>query len=190
MYPGEEQASRPSRKTKCLCNDQWTYYHQKLRHKYVLGQLDSGGISQWDKNFASTGISITNNFLRDVNPNVTGSGESAIGTGIYLDGSLSNATISGNIITGMSGGSTTTLHGGAKNTWSGDIIYLTSYGRQLTQYVISYISNGYAPDLAPMKWELVRRQHDHQCERRRRILWRHDNRRCDAGDRRFRQYPS
>lgn len=115
-----------------------------------LGIVDCGGIYQQDANYASTGISITNNYVRDANPNTTLSGGSGIGSGIYLDDCTSNATVSGNIITGASGGATTTLHGGSNDTLKGNIIDLSGYARQITQYVASGICNGLGGASSPM----------------------------------------
>lgn len=115
-----------------------------------LNVTDCGGIYQQDGAYTSTNISITNNYVRDGNPYITGSGGGAIGAGIYLDDCLSNATVSGNIITGMSGGATTLIHGGNNDVYSGNIIDLTSYGRQLTTYLTSFACEGLGGAASPM----------------------------------------
>ena len=66
---------------------------------------DCGALYTQDNLGQSTDITISGNFVRDGNP---WRGKNA-GSGIYLDDCLSNATVSGNVLTGTNGANTT-LH--------------------------------------------------------------------------------
>lgn len=47
---------------------------------------------------------------------------------IYLDDCVSDATVSGNVLTGLTGYDAFVIHGGANNVISGNVIDLTTYG--------------------------------------------------------------
>jgi Right handed beta helix region len=94
---------------------------------------DCGAIYTEDRFSAlSTGVTITNNFIRDGNT-YAGLGSNA-GQGIYLDECSSNMTISGNVVTGRNGSNTLMNNGGANNTWSGNIVDLTGYAQNIAAY--------------------------------------------------------
>jgi hypothetical protein len=104
--------------------------------KTCQGIQDCGAIYGWDYPSAlSTNITITNNFVRDGNPNITGAPNGGAGSGIYLDNCLSHVIVSGNIVTGMEGGSTIQHNGGIDDTWSGNILDLESFGRANAQFL-------------------------------------------------------
>jgi hypothetical protein len=98
---------------------------------------DCGALYTQDNTAVSTNITITGNFIRDGNPwrdNDTGSA-------IYLDDCLSNATVTGNVITGTNGHNTTFIHGGMNDVYMGNIIDLTTYGQNITTMQTSQNQN-------------------------------------------------
>jgi hypothetical protein len=89
---------------------------------------DCGALYAQDNPGMSTNIVITGNFVRDGNP---WRGMNA-GSAIYLDDCLSNATVTGNVITGTNGNNTTFIHGGMNDVYMGNIIDLGTYAQNIT----------------------------------------------------------
>ena len=82
---------------------------------------DAGGIYTIDRTRSSTGVKITNNYVRDY-----GAGDDAT-KGIYLDDDMSNAVVTGNIVAGK-GHFPIQYHIGANNQVSGNILDLGDDG--------------------------------------------------------------
>jgi hypothetical protein len=89
---------------------------------------DCGALYTQDNLGQSTDITISGNFVRDGNP---WRGHNA-GSGIYLDDCLSNATVTGNVLTGTNGANTTFIHGGSNDVYMGNIIDLATYGQAIS----------------------------------------------------------
>jgi hypothetical protein len=98
---------------------------------------DCGALYTQDNTAKSTNLSITGNFVRDGNP---WRGQNA-GSAIYLDDCLSNATVSGNVITGTNGANTTFIHGGENDVYVGNIIDLGTYGQHISGWQTSGNTN-------------------------------------------------
>jgi parallel beta-helix repeat protein len=94
---------------------------------------DCGGIYTQDFELPpSTGITISNNYVRDSGVGRTGNGFTGA-VGIYLDDGSSNHTITGNVITGAED-FCIQLHGGKNNTMSGNICDESSGGGKAIVY--------------------------------------------------------
>jgi hypothetical protein len=89
---------------------------------------DCGALYTQDNTAMSTNIVITGNFIRDGNPWFG----MDTGSAIYLDDCLSNATVTGNVITGKNGDNTTFIHGGKNDVYMGNIVDLGTYGHVIT----------------------------------------------------------
>jgi len=94
---------------------------------------DCGAIYVIDTAATATGVKIKNNYIED--GAVIGGLNS--GSAIYLDDCMSNVTISGNVVTGNSGGNTTHIHGGNNNVFSGNLIDLSTRGQKTIGYQTS-----------------------------------------------------
>lgn len=97
---------------------------------------DCGAIYTWDETHASTHITVTNNYVRDVNVSSNGAGDysGCCATGIYLDDGLSNATVSGNVVTGIKS-QCFVIHGGNDDTYTDNLCDLgTSQDQRIMTY--------------------------------------------------------
>jgi Right handed beta helix region len=90
------------------------------------GLADCGGIYIQDLAASATNLSIKNNYVHD--GAVTGG--TNLGSGIYLDDCTSNVTVSGNVVTGNNGGNTMIIHGGNSDTFTGNLIDLSTRGQK------------------------------------------------------------
>ncbi len=98
---------------------------------------DCGALYTQDNTAKSTNITITGNFVRDGNP---WRGMNA-GSAIYLDDCLSNATVSGNVMTGTNGANTSFIHGGKNDVYIGNIYDLGTYGQHISVWQTSANTN-------------------------------------------------
>ena len=96
---------------------------------------DCGAIYTWDTTHLSTNLTITNNYVRDVNLSSSGAGDytGCCATGIYLDDGMSNATVSGNVVTGIKS-QCFVIHGGNDDTYTDNLCDLgtSQYQRIMT----------------------------------------------------------
>ena len=78
---------------------------------------DCGAIYVWDTSHASTNVIVSNNYVRDVNISSNGAGDytGCCATGIYLDDGMSNVTVTGNVVTGITS-QCFQIHGGNDNS--------------------------------------------------------------------------
>jgi hypothetical protein len=93
---------------------------------------DCGGIYLWSQHpSVSTNMLVENNYVRDVNPVSMGAGDygSCCAQGIYLDDGTNNATVRGNVVTGVKS-ACFQIHGGQNNVFQGNVCDLGASGKQ------------------------------------------------------------
>jgi hypothetical protein len=115
-----------------------TYSGLRITNNVVLNSnslnLDSSAIYLQDAGTKTTGILVSNNFIRDYGTS------SDRRKGIYLDDGLSNATVSGNIIAGL-GAYAFQYHGGHNDIITGNIVDLGSAPHTVVAYQWSGINS-------------------------------------------------
>jgi hypothetical protein len=92
---------------------------------------DCGSIYIQDGSATATNMQITNNFVRDGNTFATLSSGGGGGSAVYLDDCTSNATVTGNVLTGRNGANTSHIHGGNNDIFLRNMIDLTSYAQAI-----------------------------------------------------------
>lgn len=104
---------------------------------------DCGAIYSQDLNTTkSTNLKITNNYVHDgCTASGCAPGTGGWGAGIYLDDCTNNYVITGNIVTGNNGSNNLMIHGGSNNTWSGNLIDISSTGNPVLRFQSSSCSS-------------------------------------------------
>jgi Right handed beta helix region len=98
---------------------------------------DCGAIYFWSQQSSvSTGMRITNNYVRDVNASSEGAGDfgSCCTLGIYLDQGTNNVTETGNVVTGVTS-ACFMLHGGENLVLRGNLCDIGTSG---TEAIVTY----------------------------------------------------
>jgi len=93
---------------------------------------DCGAIYFWSQSAStSTGMNITNNYVRDVNVSSNAGGDfgACCALGIYLDDGVNNVTATGNVITGIVSGCFM-IHGGISDVYRGNLCDVGAAGNE------------------------------------------------------------
>jgi hypothetical protein len=98
---------------------------------------DCGSIYVQDTSATATNLQIIDNFVRDGNAFATLTSSGGYGSGVYLDDCTSNATVSGNVLTGRNGANTSHIHGGNGDTFHRNMVDLTSYAQAIIAFQTS-----------------------------------------------------